>query len=362
MFDFEFYFLIMSKFLIHVLIIIIWAVIDCYNAHRSTRQTCFCRWIERKMECIPNDRVDFTDINRNYYHLLANGTIERLCGFDPEIYVSIGDQTRFLELKTYFFTFKSLQFLSKMTNLNSLVARYANITRLSTDFKSLHNLKWLDLSFNRIERLDGNSAKLPNSLTHLILRHNRLAYIEPGFFSNFTRLVELDLADNLLEHLSVDLSLSIDSTYSNAILNFSNNRPMTTFDYINVSSDKSFEINVFMHNLNDLHAYPVLNLTDNIYLCLFTNYISYSSALDFHHYAKGQHLGNKLFMNNAWLVYDLDQRDFLPFERIDIPFNISLDNSQFKNGNYCNYFLSLSCESFQNCLKIRSLLIFHNEC
>jgi Leucine-rich repeat (LRR) protein len=100
--------------------------------------------------------------------------------------------------------------LSGLTSLRKLNLSMNELLELPHFKEDLQNLEILDLSFNRITRVEYEMTKLGASLLHISLNHNMIGSIAVNAFSNMTSLQTLDLSQNFLTFLSSDLFQSIE--------------------------------------------------------------------------------------------------------------------------------------------------------
>ncbi|XP_072333498.1 transforming growth factor beta activator LRRC32-like [Scyliorhinus torazame] len=129
------------------------------------------------------------------------------------------------------------------------------------------NIWKLDLSVNRIKRLMMENLTLYNSLQHLDLQSNHLAFIQPGAFASLTHLEVLNLANNLLD-LSKHglgrlpylkrLELSGNSLYTDVVEDFLKEAPLLeelslARNSITKLSDHTFQGSPSLKHLNLQH-------------------------------------------------------------------------------------------------------------
>lgn len=134
-------------------------------------------------------------------------------------------------------------------NNNTILLNLSNCRIKQIDLESFHllyKLKYLDLSFNKIDKLrlgvfDGSKTVVHLNLSNnylsvlelgifdgmpnlelLNLKANKLTNIKLGVFDPFTKIIELDLSDNLLEGKTISPYI-FDRSIRMKILNFSGN-------------------------------------------------------------------------------------------------------------------------------------------
>lgn len=116
-----------------------------------------------------------------------------------------------------------------------------------------NELKYFDLSFNKLTRLDDNLFASCTRLETLKLNRNRLADFGLHAFDNLTNLVELDLSRNNLTNLTVSF------------------RSLTNLRILNLSKNnlRSLDDSVFQHLMN----LRTLNLNENNLVRLDSNFV-----------------------------------------------------------------------------------------
>ncbi|KAK7590207.1 hypothetical protein V9T40_001820 [Parthenolecanium corni] len=87
-----------------------------------------------------------------------------------------------------------------LTNLYLSRNRLTNTSRAV--FGSLSQLQWLDLSFNKINRVDPDTMRETDEIQILNLRSNNLYDLPPNLFHGMKNLRLIDLSDNKLNFLS----------------------------------------------------------------------------------------------------------------------------------------------------------------
>ncbi|XP_075407949.1 amphoterin-induced protein 2 [Tenrec ecaudatus] len=95
---------------------------------------------------------------------------------------------------------------ASFAKLNTLIIPHNNITSISPDsFTSVPNLKWLDLSSNKLKALKSAVFQELKVLEVLLLYSNHISYLDPSAFGGLAHLQKLYLSGNLLTQFPVDL-------------------------------------------------------------------------------------------------------------------------------------------------------------
>lgn len=113
------------------------------------------------------------------------------------------------------------------------------------DFSNLSNLRWLDLSLNKIREIRNKPFERNYNLELLNLSHNNISFLGKDSLNNLTNLVTLDLSSNAIKTLAED-SISISKYTRLEILRISNNN-LDYFFYNLDCSEEIISVN-FSHN------------------------------------------------------------------------------------------------------------------
>ncbi|XP_048584949.1 uncharacterized protein LOC5515157 isoform X2 [Nematostella vectensis] len=136
----------------------------------------------------------------------------------------------------------------------------------ATDFSGLREIKYLDLSWNKILRVDKNAFKLASNLRVLKLNHNPIKFIDPEVFQFMPNLQKLDLGEMALSavpNVSFLINLTVLSLRQNLISNLPESALQTnvnlTFLYLQDNSIKEIPDGFF----KSLKKLRVLYLSGN---------------------------------------------------------------------------------------------------
>ncbi|RWS15631.1 slit 3 protein-like protein [Dinothrombium tinctorium] len=120
-------------------------------------------------------------------------------------------------------------------------------------FASLYNLQSLVLSHNRLSRIDGTCFNGLQALSSLALDNNAIEFVHRDAFRNITNLMELNLSVNRLESVPI----AINALHSLRSLNLS-------FNSIANISDASYQGNEQLYDLN-LEGNRIGNLSKGVF-------------------------------------------------------------------------------------------------
>jgi len=91
-------------------------------------------------------------------------------------------------------------FIDSCTSLRELILAGSALKRIPINVRHASGLRWLDLSSNRIHKLDDAALDMLPSLAILRLQNNRIETL-PAYFGRMTRLERLNISNNKLDKL-----------------------------------------------------------------------------------------------------------------------------------------------------------------
>ncbi|XP_023243473.1 slit homolog 3 protein-like, partial [Centruroides sculpturatus] len=141
-------------------------------------------------------------------------------------------------------------FFKKLHNLTVFSALGCSLSSLEDDvFSDLINLKYVGLSFNRIEHLPPNLLRNNKRLTQFSCSYNKISTLPARIFHGLSELRELDLAKNRLENLSEDVFRNLSSLQK---LDLSENRLKFLPENIFLSLSNLTRLDLSKNNLTKL--------------------------------------------------------------------------------------------------------------
>jgi Leucine-rich repeat (LRR) protein len=260
-----------------------------------------------------------------------------------------------------------LKGLNILVTIETLVLKQVNLeTMLQIDFEKFSKLKYLDLSFNFLIRLDLVSFESLNNLEYLDVSFNQIEYIDDKIFKIIDQIQFLNLENNKLKVIAESFvnflsltSLKFSNNFLEVIPNFLKNRLgffYNRFKELYVRENQMKTIRRFSSIASFIKTLDLSkNNVDEIEIDAFF-YLKSLRNLSLSHNKL-----TKLTRNNFDTLFNLNY--------LNLSFNLisSIENGTFINLNKLitldfnyNSLKSIESNSFQGLIDLRDLFILDN--
>lgn len=221
-------------------------IVFLFNLYVQSDQKEYCYCAKKNPGALKCTRADLK------YPLVVDVLYLRDCVVDLQTLVDV--QLQLFELAHLSVT--NLKSLDNFTNTTSLIITHANLDEI-TCTPELHNLKHLNLSYNRIDQLENNPLCLPVNLVCLDLSYNRIRSIDPFFFASLNQLKYLYMAGNSFKELALQFYFSFSFT---AKFVFSHNPNLKNFNYLNITGVETNRnlVEFTLDNCSNLQKLPLI--------------------------------------------------------------------------------------------------------
>lgn len=145
---------------------------------------------------------------------------------------------------------------SEFVGLRKLIACHNELQTLSDGIFERTHLNYLDLSYNKFEKIESIADAGVTGLDTLLISHNNIVTIDGTTFNNFNHLKILDLSSNNLTHIgdgTFDLlpnlrNLSMAHNNLSSLLNFGIFTHLTFLESLDISNNRLFSIDIGTHS------------------------------------------------------------------------------------------------------------------